>query len=525
MLTGEHARDIDANVLTSIWRYAATRGECPCLTDLDDSAGAHAMTYGDVIGQSAEVAGGLLATGIEPGQRVALLLRNSTEYVIAFLSVVAAGAVVVPLNTRLQADELAHMVKDSGTALLITEDSFVGTCPSLLEIEGLRVHSVSGSGSGLVGLEGAPLPEPLPPPASGLMSLMYTSGTTGLPKAVMLTHRSWAAVSDIATSVLDIVADDSVLHTAPLTHGAGFLLLPALRTGARNLVCRSFDPARTAELIDQGLVTGTFLVPSMIRMLLDAVPSGWTAPESYRWLYYAGSPIEPGTLVEAAAAFDGRVVQSFAQMESPMFVTVLDAADHARAVSEDHGWIARSAGRVLPGVELRIDDAHGLPVPVGEDGEIVVRAPQVMAGYWHREADTRKALADGWLHTGDVGHLDENGYLFVVDRLKDMIITGGSNVYAREIEQVLLAIPGVREAAVIGLPDRMWGEAIAAVLTPEEGPGDSDAVISHCRSALPDYRVPKHVFWLEHLPRNPYGKVLKRQLRDQFSAAEARTSP
>jgi acyl-CoA synthetase (AMP-forming)/AMP-acid ligase II len=351
---------------------------------------------------------------------------------------------------------------------------------------------------------------------------MYTSGTTGEPKAVVLSHRSWRAVADRAEQVLDMGAGEVTLHVAPLTHGAGFLLLPTLRLGGHNVLCKSFDAGRTLRLFEEYDVTGLFVVPSMIRMLLDARSPEWTVPRSLRRLYYAGSPIDPTTLREAVEVFQGRIVQSFAQMESPMFFTVLDRGDHLRATQDPDSPLVRSAGRVLPGVELLIADEAGQPQAHGVPGEILAKAPQTMSGYWNRPEATASALADGWLHTGDVGHLDADGYLYIVDRTKDMIVTGGSNVYAREVEEVLVELPGVQEAAVVGVPHRIWGEAVTAVLVAAGDP-DSDAVVTGCRERLAGYKVPKEVVWVKQLPRNAYGKVLKRELRERL-AAGARTA-
>jgi acyl-CoA synthetase (AMP-forming)/AMP-acid ligase II len=311
--------------------------------------------------------------------------------------------------------------------------------------------------------------------------------------------------------------NEVTLHAAPLTHGAGFLLLPTLMLGGHNVVCKSFSGEAALAVLEDYGITGTFLVPSMIRMLLDAMPAGWRVPRTLRRVYYAGSPIDQATFREATEAFDGRLVQSFAQMESPMFFTVLDSDGHRSAVRDVSSPLARSAGQVLPGVELRIVGDDGNEAAPGQPGEILARAPQTMNGYWNRPEATARALADGWLHTGDVGYLDEAGYVYIVDRKKDMIVTGGSNVYAREVEEALLALPQVKDAAVIGTPHRIWGEAVTAVLVPAGHDRDAGAVIAACRAKLAGYRVPKRVEWVESLPRNAYGKVLKQQLRERFS--------
>ncbi|MFJ9588945.1 class I adenylate-forming enzyme family protein [Streptomyces acidicola] len=501
-----------------LWAAADSHPDRMCVTELDRADGA--LSYDGMRRRTAATAGALHGLGVEPGDRVAVLLPNCIEYVETWLGAMACGSVVVPLNVRLLRDDYLHMLSDSGSRILVTEGAFLERFPELGRLPDLRVVRADSTGPGslaAVRSAGTPLDRPVPRNGDDVASLMYTSGTTGLPKAVMLTHDSWRSVADTAIRVLGFGTDEVTLHVAPLTHGAGFLLPPTLMRGGHNLLARSYDAARTASLLTSRGVTGMFMVPSMIRMLLDALPPGYVAPATLRRIYYAGSPIEPATLREATEVFDGRLVQSFAQMESPMFFTVLDQEDHVRAARDPRAHLARSAGRVLPEVELTAVDDAGVPVPCGQPGEILAKAPQTMAGYWNRPQETAEALADGWLRTGDVGRLDEDGYLFLVDRKKDMIVTGGSNVYAREVEQVLLDLPGVRDAAVIGLPHRIWGEAVTAVLVPDGPPPPDEEILRGCRSALAGYRVPKRVVWVDELPRNAYGKVLKRRLRERLS--------
>jgi acyl-CoA synthetase (AMP-forming)/AMP-acid ligase II len=505
----------------ALWLSATRFADQPCLTDLDAVGGPLTLSYAQLTERVARVAGGLTELGAQPGDRVALLLPNSTGYVVSFLGAAAARLVTVPLNIRLLSTDYQHMLADSGARILITTGEFLQRMPELAEGPGLTVITADGDAPGYQTLDqiaGESVREPLSRDPSDPASLMYTSGTTGLPKAVILSDRSWAAIAGRAIRVLHMNEGEVTLHAAPLTHGAGFLLLPTLLLGGHNVVCKSFTGEAALDIIDQYGVTGTFLVPSMIRMLLDAAPAGWRAPVTLRRVYYAGSPIDPATLREATAAFDGRLVQSFAQMESPMFFTVLDCDGHRQAVRDPGSPLSRSAGRVLPGVQLRIVGDDGQEAPPGEAGEILARAPQTMNGYWNRPEATALALADGWLHTGDVGYLDAAGYLYIVDRKKDMIVTGGSNVYAREVEEVLLELPQVKDAAVIGTPHRIWGEAVTAVLVPAGADRDAGAVIAACRARLAGYRLPKRVEWVDVLPRNAYGKVLKQQLRERFTA-------
>ena len=506
-----------------LWEAAHQEPDRPCLTDLDAER-VETLDYAQLGERVAAVAGGLMSLGLAVGDRVALLLHNSTAYVEAYLGAIAAGLVVVPLNVRLSGDDYLHMLTDSGSAVLVTTGDFVDRFPELAAVPDITVVRADGHHGGELGLaelatSARPLSGPVPRPASDPASLMYTSGTTGSPKAVVLSHHSWRSVADTAVDVLGMGADEVTLHVAPLTHGAGFLLLPTLQLGGHNLLCRSYDADRTLRLWSEWRVTGMVMVPSMIRMLLDARKPGERIPESLRRLYYAGSPIDRDTMREATEAFGGRLIQSFAQMESPMFFTVLSQDDHRGVLDDADSPLARSAGRVLDGVQLRIVDDEGQTLPSGEAGEILARAPQTMSGYWCRPAATKDTLADGWLHTGDIGYLDGESYLYVVDRKKDMIVTGGSNVYAREVEEALLDLPEVKDAAVIGMPHRIWGEAVTAVLVAASGEQDSDAVIAACRSRLAGYRVPKQVYWVDELPRNAYGKVLKRHIREQLEAA------
>jgi acyl-CoA synthetase (AMP-forming)/AMP-acid ligase II len=489
-----------------------------------ETAGRLSLTYAELWQRARKIAGGLRARGLKPGDRVALLLPNSREYAESFLGIATAGMVAVPMNIRLLESELLHMLRDSGARLLIAQDALFAGREALVGVPELGVAVMRAAGPLAVpkfdyeSLAAAEPAEPVARAPEDLASLMYTSGTTGLPKGVMLPHRSWYAVSDTTRRLLEYGDAEVTLHAAPLTHGAGFLLLPTLASAGINVVVTRFEPARILKLMRDECVTNTFLVPSMIQMLLDTPdPEGKPAPISHpdlKTIYYAGSPIDPGTLKGALARFGGVLVQSFGQMESPMFFTLMDRRDHARIADGSAAHLIRSAGCAIPGVKVRIVDDDGRDLPQGEAGEIAVQASQTMLGYWNRPEATAESIRAGWLHTGDVGRFDADGYLYLVDRKKDMIISGGSNVYAREVEEALLGIKGIKEAAVIGLPHPKWGEMVTAVLVSESGqPLDETLLVDYCRNHLPDYRRPKRFAWVAALPRNAYGKVLKRDLR------------
>jgi acyl-CoA synthetase (AMP-forming)/AMP-acid ligase II len=509
------------NIAECLARAAQRHPERPALVDVDAPGGTQVRTYRQLWLRVQQLARSL-ADALAPGDRVALLMGNSAEYVESFLAAAAAGLVSVPLNTRLLEEELSHMLRDSGAKLLVAQEILLAGREALKRHPGLRtviMRAADRVDAPDISLEKLYADTPIPAArAEGdLCSLMYTSGTTGPPKAVMLSHGSWLAVADAARRYLGYQQSEVTLHVAPLTHGAGFLLLPTLAAGGTNVVCARFDAARTLRIFRELRVTNGFFVPSMIRMLLDA---GGPAPGGYpdlRTIYYAGSPIDAATLLGAMDRFGDVLVQSFAQMEAPMFLTVLGREDHRRIALAGGGALERSAGKTVDGAKIRIIDDAGRDVAPGEPGEIVAQAPQTMLGYWNRPDATAEAIRAGWLHTGDIGRMDAEGYLYVVDRKKDMIISGGANVYAREVEEVLLRMQGVRDAAVIGLPSRRWGETVAAVLVSEDGhPLEDERMEKHCRGSLPDYRRPKRYLWVESLPRNAYGKVLKRQLRDRF---------
>jgi acyl-CoA synthetase (AMP-forming)/AMP-acid ligase II len=515
----------NSNIATALWEGA---DRAPSSTVLDDLSSGSTRTYEELRTRAAGVGAGLVARGLRPGDRVALLLQNSCEYVEVFLGSLAAGLVVVPLNTRLTVRDFSHMLNDAEVVALVTEPPFVDLLAAEPTIRVPFVVDVTGSSSTAMSLDDLTIDpvgfEVSHQAAGDLASLMYTSGTTGAPKAVMLSHGAWSSVSDTCADLLGFEAGIRTMHPAPLTHGAGFLLLPTLRHLGKNLLARSYDAADVARRIASGEAQGMFLVPSMIRMLLDVLPEGWEPSQDFRWIYYAGSPIDVPTFHEATHRFGGRLVQSFAQMESPMFLTSLTSDEHRAATDDPGSALPRSAGRVIDGRRVVIADENSREVPAGVVGEVLAQAPQMMSGYWHRPEETEKALQDGWLHTGDMGYLDEAGYLFLVDRVKDMIVTGGSNVYAREVEEVLVDVPGVERAAVIGLPHRIWGEEVTAVLVPSRGAAQDEAAVqAHCRGVLAGYKVPKRIIWVDELPTNAYGKVLKRELRKSLQTNAAST--
>jgi acyl-CoA synthetase (AMP-forming)/AMP-acid ligase II len=495
------------------------------LTDLDDPRGRLDITYGALWQQVRSTAQALREAGIQPGERVAMLMGNSWEYVQAFVAIASAGAVAVPMNTRLLEGELLHILRDSGARLLIADGALLRIRPQLVgatplgEVVARPVEEPGRGQRAFAEFQADGFPVDLAQVEDGaLASINYTSGTTGMPKGAMLPHRAWQAVADYTCHLLGFAADEVTIHTAALTHGSGFLLLPTMRVGGRALLCARFDPPRVLQLLRDEKVTSGFLVPSMIQMLLDAHGGGGRLEGlALRALYYAGSPIDPSTLRGALETFGSVLVQSFAQTEIPMFLTSMGRSEHD-LINGAKPHLIRAAGRIVAGVRLRVVDDEQRDVPPGEPGEVIAQGPHMMLGYWNRPEATAETIVNGWLHTGDVGRFDAEGYLYIVDRKKDMIISGGSNVYAREVEEALLRLPGLKEVAVIGLPHRKWGEMVAAVLVPQGEQLPTADLEAFCRREIADYRRPKQFFWVDSLPRNAYGKVLKRQLRDRFGS-------
>ena len=403
-------------------------------------------------------------------------MPNRPELVESLWAAFHGGLVAVPVNWHLHPDEVGYIVRHCGAAAVVVSDETAAAVPALPEAAlVLRVGHADGSGPGL---DDAVLDyeDALALPPSSMVDtndgdpawLFYTSGTTGRPKGATLTHRNLAAMTEAYARDLDPVADDSIyLHAAPLTHGSGLYLLPSTARGATQVIApgTSFSARDFVRLIEEHQVThAAFLAPTMLRRVVDEA-RGRTLP-SLRSIVVGGAPLYQEDLRDAVGVVGPIVVQMYGQGEAPMTITVMPASE-----ALDHPG---SCGRAFRGVEICIADTDGGPVPEGADGEVLVRADVVMRGYWDNPDASAATLAGGWLHTGDIGHLDA-GYLYLTDRAKDVIITGGSNVYPREVEEVLLTHPAVREAAVVGVPDPEWGESVRAFVVAAGRPGSRRA--------------------------------------------------
>lgn len=478
-----------------------------------------------------QLAHALLGAGVGPAGRVAYLGRNSDRLFDVLFGGAKIGAVLVPINWRLVASEIAFILDDARSRVLLIGSEYLPLLPELrAACPRLQcVVAVDGPAEGLPSYEDWIAGQPQTPPATHLhpddVALqLYTSGTTGLPKGAQLTHANLLFAPRRAGSeqLGCWSADDVNLLPLPLFHAGGLGYgLYGPYWGATTVVAREASPAAILQAARASArpVTRMGLVPAVLQMVVDQPGFDYTPFAGLRTLTYGGSPIAPAVAQRALKAFGPCLLQLFGMTETAAVGTVLEPADHA---SGDPARLA-SCGRPLAGVDLQVVRSDGSLAAPGEAGEVRIRCGAVMAGYWNRPAASQEALRDGWYLTGDVGILDAAGYLSIQDRVKDMIISGGENVYPAEVERALMDHPAVADVAVIGVPDARWGEAVKAVVVLRAGAdADAQALIDFARTRLAGYKCPKSVDFTDQLPRNATGKLLKRVLREKYWAGQAR---
>jgi long-chain acyl-CoA synthetase len=485
--------------------------------------GKERRTYREVDDRAAALATGLVEElKVQPGDRVAVMMSNSPELLETLFAVWKAGATISPLNARLSREEIQYQVTDCEAKVFIVGSEFTETALGLrneLGVESFVLQSEADAAQdGLVGL-GALRDRHAgkQPPDPGTVDtdvawLAYTSGTTGRPKGAMLSHGclTFVAVSWLA-DLQRLEPEDVALVAAPLTHGAGIMALAFVMKAATQVLAHGFDPANILETIATEKITHTWMVPTQIRMILDSPALETADLSTLKTIVYGGAPMYVEDLKEAIRRIGPIFVQLFAQTESPMTGTYMRAQDH---ILEGPGSERlASCGHARSGMEMAILDEEGRRVPLGETGEICIKGPALMNGYWNRPEASAETLRNGWLHTGDIGRMDEAGYVFILDRTKDMVISGGLNVYPREIEEVLLRHPAISQAAVIGVPDPKWGEAVKAVVVTDGAALSEADVIAFAAEHLAGYKKPKSVDFVPDLPKTTYGKIDKKAIR------------
>jgi long-chain acyl-CoA synthetase len=507
------------NLAAWVERHGRRRADEPAL-----AAGERVHAdWGAFAGRVAGAAAGLRDDfGLSPGDRVGIVMRNRPEYLEALFAIWHAGLVAVPVNARLHRDETAYILEHSGTAVVVTDiehsghvESLVGTVASLRALvvvaPGERWHRLTASSP-------ASLVDRRPEDPAWLF---YTSGTTGRPKGATLTHRNLLMASLSYFADIDqVVPQDSFLHAAPLSHGSGLYGLPHVARGAVSVVPESggVDGDEIAAIVQRWPGMSFFAAPTMVKRLAGARAVAAADLSHLKTIIYGGAPMYLADLEEALAIFGPRLDQIYGQGETPMTITALSKADHA---DQNHPrWRERlqSVGFPRTDVEVRVVDGDDRELPTGEIGEVVVRGDVVMAGYWRQPEATAEALRGGWLHTGDVGSFDADGYLTLRDRSKDLIISGGMNIYPREVEEVLLRNPGVRDVSVVGRPDADWGEVVVAFVVAADvaAPPSVEDLDRTCLDHIARYKRPREYRYVDALPINNYGKVLKRELRDRL---------
>jgi acyl-CoA synthetase (AMP-forming)/AMP-acid ligase II len=481
-------------------RAALHYRNAPCLTE-----GERVVSFAEFDSLTDRLGNAFCDTGLQAGDRVGVLLPNGIDCLVAYYALAKAGLVRVSLNTRETAEDHRYKLHDSGCRAVICD-----AADDISDVEFCfdppTVAAMTRTGRSAPCAVDRPLDAPL--------RLGYTGGTTGTPKAVTLTTRG--ELAELSAFLMDLVPDigprDRFLHAAPIAHASGAFFLPAVVRGVHSIVMKKFDPAEFLRLAESERASVTFLVPTMLAILLEQ-PGQERANLHFRRIAYGASPISPALLQRAEARFGRVFAQTYGQAESPMVITYLAPEHHDRT---------GSCGRPFTCVDVAIMDESDNLLPAGEIGEVVCRGPQLMASYWNRPEATEAAFRSGWLHTGDIGRMDADGFFYLLDRKNDMLISGGYNVYPREVEEVLLAYDGVTEAAVVGIPDEKWGDRVHAVVAGRSNL-DAAALLEFARTRLANFKRPKSIDIWPELPKSGANKILRRKVRD--AVLEARQSP
>ena len=486
-------------------------------------------TWTEVAGRVHGLASGLMGLGLDHGDRVGLLMLNSARHFELWFAIPAAGMVMNDLNYRLAVEELAFICTDSDVRVLFVDDTYLETGRRLVDqVESLTTLVWTGPGSdapeGTVAYESlvATAPAQLPDQSHDqVAAIFYTGGTTGLPKGAMLTHRNLTANAIHTAGLLNMTHRDRYLHAGPQFHLADGAMTFALSwAGGTHVFVPAFEPNRVVAALADERCTLALLVPTMLGMVLASGALDGADLSALRTLMYGASPMPAEVQRRVQAGFGCDLMQLYGMTEASPVVTSLDGETHRRGMAGEEPYASRlrSAGVPIPGVRCQVRREDGSIAPIGEPGEIFIQGPNIMAGYWNRPTETAHALVDGWYRSGDVAWRDEGGYLFVVDRAKDMIISGGENVYTSEVENAVYLHPSVAEAAVFGIPHDTFGETVHAEVVLKPGTAlTEEELIAHCREHIAGYKLPRSVTVRpsdQPLPKSGAGKILKRELRE-----------
>jgi acyl-CoA synthetase (AMP-forming)/AMP-acid ligase II len=479
-------------------------------------SGDREMTFGEAWNRGLRLANALLGLGLQSGDRVAVLEDNCAEAVDFFVGTAAANLVRVPLYRRNSREAHAHMLRQTGCKALVVSEEFAHEVEGLdAELEGLRII-VRDEGYEMW-LQSHPDSDPNPDiDLDDAFIIRHSAGTEGTAKGIAYTHRAWISTTrDWFYMLPPVSLGDRCLHVGPISHGSGYLFLPVWLAGGCSILEVKFEPARVLDLLANHDVAYFFAVPTMVADLVQAAGSEQRTFPALKAVVVSGAPISEKTALQGHAVFGDTMYQLYGQTEA-VPVTFMGPKEWFGKVEGSEPL--RSAGRVLPFAELEIRDADNQPVPNNTSGEIAIRCEGQMTGIWNEPELTARRLVDGWVLTGDIGTLDDNGFLYVIDRASDMVVSGGFNIWPAELEQVVAALPGVREVSVFGVPDEHWGETLMAVVVVNEGSPLTEAqVIEECRTRLGSYKKPSRVvLQTEGLPRSPVGKVQRKVLREPY---------
>jgi long-chain acyl-CoA synthetase len=492
------------------------------------------ITYRGLAERVRRLCQALQGLGIAKGDRLAILMFNCHRYFELYYATPEMGALAVPLNIRLSASEIAYILKDSGSNTLFVGPEFV---PLLAEIRhqlpDLRHCIFTGDGPPPDGFESyeqlldAASPDFTPTPVlpDDLAALFYTSGTTGHPKGVMLSHANLLANAYHILASMTWQDEEVYLHACPMFHIADGPTSHFITwLGGTHVIIPGFKPDLALEVMEREHVTATLLIPTMINFLIHHPDVDKRDLRTLRRISYGGAPMPAELARQAMQTLACSFIHLYGLTESAPLLTFLPPEQHVADGPPEKVRRLLSCGRAIIGTRVRVVDGHGQDVPTGEVGEIIARGPNIMVGYWNRPDETAAALRDGWLYTGDLASMDDEGYVYIVDRKKDMIITGGENVFSTEVENALYTHPAILEAAVVGVPDATWGEAIKAIIVLKPGmQATAEDIMEHCRAHIAHFKVPRSVdFYEGALPKSGSGKILKRELREKYWAGQER---